>query len=395
LSFIWKEAPLHSTGSEHSTFFQQAIRCRKSVFVLIVFGCALTVAIPAGFAQSPNPNDPTLIQARAAFREGLRFAAEGKWADALVEYEKANKLRSHPNITYNLGYCERALGHYTRAERYFERALVEDSELNSPTFSPERKKVMQGYLNEIKDKIVQVTITFSNENVVLSVDSRPLTSVANTSSDIPVFTAGTAEVGTGTQIAGKQIALRLDPGRHTFVAKHEGFVDIQREIVVNAPSKQPIHFEFELKKKPIASVSRPPPVLTPVPTRQVPEQKRDVPPAPRPNYLPVYLSFGIGTAALITSGITGYIALTKKNSLDGICTTPKECPEGSQSDIQTMKTTAIIATYAGIVGAVGLGLGTYFTLRLGSSSTPTSTTARQGTSQVGIGLQSLYWKSTF
>jgi Tfp pilus assembly protein PilF len=64
--------------------------------------------------------------ARTAFERGATLAQEGRWSDALTQFELSASLRPHATTTYNIGFCERALGHPTRAKKYFKEALVRD-----------------------------------------------------------------------------------------------------------------------------------------------------------------------------------------------------------------------------------------------------------------------------
>ena len=90
--------------------------------------CALEALSP-GAAQAQEAQRPDapfdgerqIATARQAFRRGAALAAEGRWRDALAAFEESASLRSHAKTTYNLGYCERAIGRPTRALRFFAR----------------------------------------------------------------------------------------------------------------------------------------------------------------------------------------------------------------------------------------------------------------------------------
>ena len=80
-------------------------------------------AMPA--PSSSAEASPQTDQARDAFSLGTALANQGQWPEALNAFNRSSKLRPHPVTTYNLAYCERALGHYTRAYKLFRRTLVE------------------------------------------------------------------------------------------------------------------------------------------------------------------------------------------------------------------------------------------------------------------------------
>src|SRR5688572_29232364 len=79
-------------------------------------------------ASDGAAEDPTLVRAREGFLLGTALAREGQWLDALAAFERSARLRAHPVTTYNLAYCERALGRYTRAQQLFNLALSEHAE---------------------------------------------------------------------------------------------------------------------------------------------------------------------------------------------------------------------------------------------------------------------------
>ncbi len=69
--------------------------------------------------------DPVTEQARQAFKEGTAAVKAGQWSEALAHFEKASELKSAPIITFNIGYCQRALGRYVKARLSF-REVVEE-----------------------------------------------------------------------------------------------------------------------------------------------------------------------------------------------------------------------------------------------------------------------------
>src|SRR5260221_14259973 len=94
-------------------------------------GALVSVALLTGaFAWSAAADDaatavvdPKVAEARRLFAEGASLADLGRWSEALEKFEASAALRPHATTTYDIGYCERALGHPTRAKRFFERAL--------------------------------------------------------------------------------------------------------------------------------------------------------------------------------------------------------------------------------------------------------------------------------
>src|SRR5438128_1737362 len=69
--------------------------------------------------------DPATATAREAFRTGAARALEKRWSDALEAFRRSAALHPHPVTTYDIGYCEKELGHLTRARKSLRAALRE------------------------------------------------------------------------------------------------------------------------------------------------------------------------------------------------------------------------------------------------------------------------------
>jgi tetratricopeptide (TPR) repeat protein len=70
-------------------------------------------------------SDERSVQARAAFVDGISLVQKSQWAEAIAAFELADRIAPHAIATYNLGACERAIGHFTIAHGHFVRALAQ------------------------------------------------------------------------------------------------------------------------------------------------------------------------------------------------------------------------------------------------------------------------------
>src|SRR5947207_8021484 len=77
---------------------------------------------PPGLETEPVglPEDSGVSAARDAFRQGSALARQGQWPEALTAFRRSAALKGHPITTYDIAYCERALGRYARASLHFE-----------------------------------------------------------------------------------------------------------------------------------------------------------------------------------------------------------------------------------------------------------------------------------
>src|SRR2546430_2765836 len=85
-----------------------------------LIGACVLVARPAAAEDD-------VTRARQLFQLGVALAHEGKCDRAIEAFRSSAKLRPHAKTTYNLGFCEKELGHYTRALAMFARAADEDA----------------------------------------------------------------------------------------------------------------------------------------------------------------------------------------------------------------------------------------------------------------------------
>jgi tetratricopeptide (TPR) repeat protein len=74
---------------------------------------------------APPVRDVTGDEARALYVEAKTAYDAGRFDDALVGFQAAFAKKPLPGFLFNLGQCERQLGHHDRAIFFFERYLDE------------------------------------------------------------------------------------------------------------------------------------------------------------------------------------------------------------------------------------------------------------------------------
>src|SRR6516165_11896375 len=82
-----------------------------------------SIVLVAGSARAQD--DDEAGRARTEFVRGMELVKKTQWAEALVAFEAADKIRPHAVTTYNIGVCQRALGRYALARATFTRALLQ------------------------------------------------------------------------------------------------------------------------------------------------------------------------------------------------------------------------------------------------------------------------------
>jgi hypothetical protein len=281
-----------------------------------------------GAAPAAASSDSTTGQARTLFNEGTDRAHRGDWSPALDAFVASDALRPHAVTTYNIAYCERALGHYTRARKAFGHALAENAAHGGVELPDDLAASAKGYLAELEGQIARLVVTLAPDGVSVLVDGRPLERAA-AEGPRPVLWAGTREVGAAEPSPASTFELEIDPGAHVVVLSRAGYAD---DVITRTFERGPeTSIAFELGPA-VAAAPVAPPRETPV---TVADQGR----APGASSVALYVPLVVAAGGLATGLVAGAVALDLKG----------EGPEhygGARS-------AADVATVSFIVGGVG------------------------------------------
>lgn len=316
----------------------------RRAFPLLV---ALLLAAPLASAED-------VVGARTAFEQGASLASEGRWSDALVQFERSAAMRPHATTLYNLGFCERALGHPTRAKKYFNQALARDTVTSGTELTPELRAATARYLNEASAQIATPRLTISPPDVKVSVDGRPL----EPADDADHMLAGTRAPGPGESVPKASFVLEIDEGTH--------------EIVVTAPDgrSRVVHDDFaagSTKELHLEIPTLPPPRLE-VTDRGASRRTAGL------------VVGGVGLAVLGVGGYFGWHARGLWNDAKDACPSRSICPNEDGARLSSSaKSYANLSTLALTVGGTALigGIVLYATA-------PSPTTATVGIGPSGI-----------
>jgi hypothetical protein len=105
-------------------------------------------------------------EANRHFQEGVELYGEGKFEEALVEFERAYEIAPHPLVLYNLAGTNRELSHYDDAIQYYERFLAE----GAGQVSPELLEKGKAELAALKSRVGTIAVTVDRSGAVISVD---------------------------------------------------------------------------------------------------------------------------------------------------------------------------------------------------------------------------------
>jgi hypothetical protein len=204
----------------------------------VALGCAALTAPHPSYAQAsaPTPLSPgaaaagdshsaqpdAVEQARGLYLEGLKHVREAHWGDALAAFERSRALRPHAMTTYDIGACERALGHYTRAYLQLKSALAEDEASELP---PSIVTDAHAFLDEIQHLLVHVVLVVEPAGTSVMFDGRPLQR-SPAEGARPSFVAGVLPPGRGAPVPRGELEVLADPGAHVITLSRQGYGDI-------------------------------------------------------------------------------------------------------------------------------------------------------------------------
>jgi hypothetical protein len=231
----------------------------KSILALCL---VMFAALPA-VADTKRPSQAQ-VDADRLFKSGVALFKEGKFSEALAEFERAYEIAPHPLVLYNIAACHRELSHYAEAVKFYGRFLEE----GKGKVPAARLSTAQTELDSILARIARVTVSFSpNEGATLIVDGAPL----GTLLDMPLI---------------------LSPGEHHLMARAPGRKDVERTIRVASGDSLMIELTLpELPPERPIAVDKPVIVAPPPP-----------PPPPRDRHFTLGAGFGTNLRRVADTG---------------------------------------------------------------------------------------------
>ena len=337
---------------------------------------AASTLAPGSPIAEPDAS-PGLLEARAAFQQGLAFVKEGRLTAALEAFERSDAEHPHALTTYNIGYCELLLGHPTRARKMLAQALADHQARGSVELPPEWLNAAQSYLSDAERQIARVVVTIMPAALApVTVDGRPL-EPTTTKGPEPILLAGTRPAGPGEVPPAATFGVELDPGPHVFTLSVAGRPDVVANETL-APGSQ---VALELRV--------PAPVETTDAVTSLASPKPDVEPlaSDRPNRVPAFVAFGIGLAGLGAGAVSGLIAIGDEDPVNAACAPPVADRSACSSKRASANTAADISTASFIAGGVAIGVGTVLLFTASSGKAASSSKAATRSTRTPPGLE--------
>ena len=273
-----------------------------------------------------------IAQARDAFALGSALARHGQWLDALVAFERSFKLHPHATTLFNIGFCERALGRFTRARKSFRNAL--EGPQGRPPVEGELATEAQGYLVEVEQRIVRATVVIRQPSLRLTINGRPLEAEVQRPQGGTFYVAGTRDAGPPEMPPVAVFSLLLDPGEQSFVISNDGIDHVVTRQL--APGSAPrIELSVPATPRPKKEESRPAALTLPA------------------------IAYGVGAAGVVVGTVFGIATLTNAKALADACPSKGQCPKTARADIDASERNALISNIGFGVGLAGGLVGTW------------------------------------
>jgi tetratricopeptide (TPR) repeat protein len=331
-------------------------------------------AEPPALSGDTASVNAAVVEARDAFRLGSALAKQGQWSEALAAFQRSAELRPHPVTTYDIGYCQRALGRPASAYESFRAALewaAADAPHDASALPPDIAAQARAFLSEAEGRIVRVSVSLPAAGLALRVDGAPVGPLRGDARQAVFLVRGQAETAVTLPSV---LELWLDPGPHVFVLTHASGARAVENRSFAAGGHDVLRFEApESAVRPAASTR----VLQPKETAAAPDRTA------------AWISFGVAAAGLGTSAVFAALALGDRHTLtsDPRCS-GRTCPdEPAYRDLESRMTRdADIATVGIAVAGVSAALGTYWwvTARPASDGARVGARAFVGPGAVGV-----------
>jgi hypothetical protein len=334
---------------------------------------ALVVAL-APVAASAQPAAPAAEtdatrRGRERFVEGAALAREGRWRDALAAFQESATLRPHAVATYNIAYCERALGHTTRAWRLFGRAIAEDDAAGKVELGDALRRGAVDYTAEAERELGHVIVTLDPPDALVAVDGGPLELVNG--GERPLLVAGTRGDGAAESPPRPTFELLIDPGVHSFLVKSG-----EKSRSIEATVQRGTTLQLTVSIEPPLPAPPPAPAAEPLPAE---------PHGLAPQRVGALLLGGMGVGAIAVGAALGGVAAQRWSEAQDACPALDACPDDEGHDLsEQAERFGNFATVGLVAGGLALAGGVVLWFTTPSADDETGWRLRWGVASIEV-----------
>jgi hypothetical protein len=309
---------------------------------------ALSILSIAPVVRADEPSLSDKAAARDMFTDGVALREKGDLAGALVKFKGAYALWPSATTGLELGRTHMQLGELIEARERFLETVKSPKKPGETSASQNARDEAQKLADSLATRIPSLVFKISGaKSAKVTLDGR----------ELPGETLSSPR--------------KVNPGKHTIVARAAGAPDLNVEINVEEKETRevPLAFATSSTTEPAAPAA---PTATPAPTPVVDTKPSSTSPL-------VYVGFGVAGVGLIVGGVTGALAMSKASSLNDACTDGR-CPPANHADVDAYHRLGTISTISFVAAGVGAAVGIY-----GVLSSPKKETHAHITPFVGVG----------
>lgn len=280
---------------------------------------------PQAYAQTSEE----LQRARNDFRQAITLQAAGDYAGALAKLQAVSAVRMTPQVRFNIAVCEKNLGKLVAALGNFTLSQSEalDQDLT------EIAQMAEEHIDDIQARMPKLTIVRGEgaEAATISLDG----------------------VDLGAAVLGSE--MNVDPGPHSIVAKVDGETSFSRTVEMAEHGIERVVVTIESAAPAIVEKPKSEPLAL------------EIEPSGWSKKHTAFTALGVGGAGAVAGIVFLVLRSGTISDLDAVCQDMR-CPASAESTADKGKLYTGLAGASLAVGAVGLGLGSYFLFGDSSSS---------------------------
>jgi hypothetical protein len=277
--------------------------CVRWVGPLQRWALGLVLLTHASFVHAAPPSESDSVSAQVFFERGREAAAKGNQTEACEAFEESLRLELAVGTLFNLAQCEEALGKVASAWQHLHEGL---DRLDA---NDRRRGPAQASADALERRLPWLTVTLA-----------------------PGASGKVFRDGVELSPASLGTALPQNPGRHVVTVRAPGHAETRTEVTLALGERR----SLTVDAGPADS--------------QVPASS---------NRVPLWIATGTSAAALGVGLVTGGLALSRSNVVDGHCAGRVCDPEGTDALAAGKRfgnvSTAAFAT-AGVAGGLAVVL---------------------------------------
>lgn len=291
-----------------------------------VVGACLVIGLALSLGSAPARADDASLGDKAAardlFTDGVALREKGDLAGALVKFKGAYSLWPSATTGLELGRTHMQLGELIEARERLLETVKLPKKPGETSASQNAREEAQKLADSLAQRIPTLVFKLSGApGVKVTLDGR----------ELPNETLGSPR--------------KVNPGKHTVVARAAGSADLNIEVAVEEGQTREVPLVFAMPAKTITPEPTPPPA--PV-----------VDTAPSHTSPLVYVGFGVAGVGIVVGSVTGALAMSSASSLKSSCTDGR-CPPAAHDDVDAYQRWGTISTISFIAAGVGAAVGIY------------------------------------